>query len=164
MALRPGINLAAVAIEDTLPLREPVVVSRAELRRGGGSASFEAWFELGGRDRLVGGLLLDLDRMLPSRPADEPSLAAYVSNCPHEACHVRLESDPGILARAANGASVPDGPVLFCPCHFSMFDLNKDGSRFAGPAYRGLYRFVLSERGGSIIIDRLEGAVVELFG
>ena len=168
VALRPGLGLAGVASEDTLALLEPVVISRAELDTAGGSVAFEAWFRTGERDRLVGGLLLDLERILPATPAwrspDESALAAYVTNCPHEACKVRLESDPEILAKASDGASIPAGPVLFCPCHFSMFDLNKDGTRFAGPAWRGLYRFVVDVRGSSIIVSRLERAVVDLFG
>ncbi len=182
MALRPGLGLAGIAIEDTLPMLEPVVISRADLDRGGGEVAFEAWFRYGDRDRLVGGLLLDLEKMPPSRsstrpltrPSDrttadpvslsDPRLVAYVSNCPHEACTVHLESNRQILTRAADGVGLPDGPVLLCPCHFSMFDPRKDGSRFAGPAYRGLYRYVLGVSGSSIIIDRLERAVVELFG
>ena len=167
MALRPGLLLAGTAMEDTLALREPLVIARADLDSSEGSLKFDAWFRWNNRDRLVGGLLLDLSRMLPSAStaeSPEPAVVAYVSNCPHEACKVRLESDHEIINRAAIGVSVPAGPVLLCPCHFSLFDPKKGGSRLIGPAYRGLYRFALAEHDGSIIIERVERAVVELFG
>ncbi len=166
LALQPDIGLAKIAIDDTLPLLKAVVISRADLASAGGIVAFDAWFESGGRERLVGGLLLNMAQILPSRPPKQSldrTIVAYVSNCPHEACQVRLESDPEIIAKAANGASIPSAVVLFCPCHFSMFDIGNDGSRFVGPAYRGLYRFKTTERGGSIIVDRVERAVVELF-
>jgi nitrite reductase/ring-hydroxylating ferredoxin subunit len=163
LALRPGLGFTAKALEDTLPLLESVLISLADLDKAGGSLAFDAWFRLNDRDRLVGGLLLDLHRIDPVG-FSEPTLAAYVTNCPHEACKVRLESDPEILAQAADGESLPEGPVMLCPCHFSMFDLSEDGSRIAGPAWRGLYRFVLDEQDGRVIISRLERAVVQLFG
>lgn len=166
LALHPGVGLAKMAIDETLPLLQSVVISRADLANAGGIVAFDAWFESAGRDRLVGGLLLNLQQILPSLPPKEAldrTIVAYVSNCPHEACQVRLESDPEIIAKAANGASIPSAAVLFCPCHFSMFDIGNDGSRFVGPAYRGLYKFETAERGGSIIVDRVERAVIELF-
>jgi len=171
VTLSPALGLADIAVEDTLPLLAPVVITQTDLDSADGLVAFEAWFRWQERNRLVSGLLLDLDRLLPpgslpapdSRAANWP-LAAYVSNCPHESCKVRLESDPQNLARVSERAQLPDGPLLLCPCHFSIFNPADDGTRISGPAYRGLYRFVLDVQGGSITISRLERSVVDLFG
>lgn len=163
IALRPVAAFAALSRENTVALLEPVHIPRSELADGSKIVEFEAWFRLDGANRLVGGLLLDLDG-IAGLGARESALVAFVTNCPHEACKVLLERHPeAVVDRLGTDIEVPDGPILFCPCHFSIFDPSRDGSRLAGPAYRGLYRFVLEEHRSSIVVSRVEQTVADLF-
>lgn len=68
--------------------------------------------------------------------------AAVCVRCPHEGCDVDFVSDPNRLAQDIKdeiGHPV-EHAVYVCPCHNSTFKA-EDGSRLAGPAPRGLYRF-----------------------
>ena len=61
--------------------------------------------------------------------------------CPHEGCDVDFITDPSRLPEEISSqlGKVTE-PVYVCPCHNSTFKMD-DGSRLAGPAPRGLYRF-----------------------
>ena len=68
--------------------------------------------------------------------------AAVCLRCPHEGCDVDFVSDPNRLPQEVKdeiGRPV-EHSVYVCPCHNSTFKA-EDGSRLAGPAPRGLYRF-----------------------
>jgi Rieske Fe-S protein len=68
--------------------------------------------------------------------------AAVCVRCPHEGCDVDFVSDPNRLPQDIKdeiGHPV-EHAVYVCPCHNSTFKA-EDGSRLAGPAPRGLYRF-----------------------
>ena len=66
---------------------------------------------------------------------------AVCVKCPHEGCDVDFITDPSRLPEEITSqlGKVTE-PVYVCPCHHSSFKMD-DGSRLAGPAPRGLYRF-----------------------
>jgi len=68
--------------------------------------------------------------------------AAVCLRCPHEGCDVDFVSDPNRLPQDVKDeiGHPLDHSVYVCPCHNSTFRA-EDGSRLAGPAPRGLYRF-----------------------
>ena len=66
------------------------------------------------------------------------------------------------MVRLESG-TVPDHPLLVCPCHFSVFDPLQDGDVLNGPAHRGLYRFRLATSGTKIQITQVEEQVLTLF-
>ena len=71
--------------------------------------------------------------------------SAVCLKCPHEGCDVGFVSDPGQLPEEiTNALGRITEPVYVCPCHNSTFKIN-DGSRLAGPAPRGLYRFRVTD-------------------
>jgi Rieske Fe-S protein len=66
---------------------------------------------------------------------------AVCLKCPHEGCDVNFITDPSSLPEEiTNALGKVTEPVYVCPCHNSTFKMD-DGSRLAGPAPRGLYRF-----------------------
>lgn len=136
-------------------LREPVAVSLADLIDNGGTYEFEAWLTPEeGPDKLLQGILLK----------ERDYLAAYSTFCPHEACIVKLEPNPSELNSViASDAVLPDNAVMYCACHFSVFDIRSSGRLISGPANRGLYRFLFERRGDTIIITHIEASVLEVY-
>ena len=139
-----------------MPLREPVVISLDAIAENGGAYPFEAWLSpKGDSDKILDGILLK----------NGEDFAAYSLYCPHEACIVKLERDPGILRSVLEGDAVlPEHAVLYCACHFSVFDTLSQGRRISGPAERGLYRFLFEEKGGAVHVTHVEASVLDLYG
>lgn len=139
-----------------MALREPVTVLLDDLSSAGDSLAFEAWLTPSeGPDKLLEGLLI----------ADDDNLVAYSTYCPHEVCPVKLVSDPSKLSDAVRqGAAIPSHAVMFCGCHFSIFDPHAAGKRLTGPAPRGLYRFRVARAEDAIHITHVEAAILDLYG
>lgn len=155
-------------LDDLLELREPVPIAAAtlaELRRTGEGYAFEAWIAAdvgGGSVRLLPGIAIATGE---PKNGSGPSLAAYCTLCPHEACEVRLERDPEVAhAALEDGAELPAGPVFLCACHFSVFEAQSSGALISGPAFRGLYRFRMVARGDGVEITHVEKGVLDLYG
>jgi Rieske Fe-S protein len=89
---------------------------------------------------------------------------AVCVKCPHEGCDVDFISDPSRLPEEiTKQAGRVTEPVYVCPCHNSTFKM-EDGSRLAGPAPRGLYRFrVTGVSAAAVEIGEVEEDVL-LFG
>lgn len=87
--------------------------------------------------------------------AGPSALSALCLTCPHEQCRVDLVTDPAQLAAITGRAG--HHPVFECGCHLSVFDAQADGSRIAGEAPRGLYRF----RVGDVVQETIEIHEVE---
>lgn len=136
-------------------LRERVVISLDTLIKNGGAYQFEAWLSpAGGSDKLLDGILL--------KNGDD--LAAYSIYCPHEACIVKLERDPAKLSSVvASGTVLPKHAVLYCACHFSVFDTRSGGRHISGPAERGLYRFLFDQKGGNVHVTHVEASILEVY-
>lgn len=144
-----------VTEEGFVPLRERVVVSLDALVSNDGAYEFEAWLSApDGSDKLLDGILLK----------NGDHLAAYSMYCPHEACIVKLEREPGKLSSVvANDAVLPKHAVLYCACHFSVFDTRSSGRRISGPAERGLYRFLFEQKGGAVHITHVEASILDVY-
>jgi arsenite oxidase small subunit len=148
-----------------LPLLEPVVVPLSKLERPWKPVQFKARLSIpapkGDRLVIIPGVLL---RVGPGAAKGEPgAIRAYSLLCPHEYCPVNLVEDPRMI-RLDSGRPPPEHPLLFCPCHFSVFDPEENGLRLSGPAERGAYRFSFREEGGSAVIEAVESGVTRLFG
>ncbi len=137
-------------------LREQVVISLDDLLKNDGAYKFEAWLTPAlGSDKLLDGILLK----------NGNDLVAYSVYCPHEACIVKLERDPGELSSVvAKDAVLPKHPVMYCACHFSVFDPQSSGRHISGPAERGLYRFLFEEKGGAVHVTHVEAAILDVYG
>ena len=136
-------------------LRERVVISLDALVKNDGAYEFEAWLSpAGGSDKLLDGILLK----------DGDDLAAYSMYCPHEACIVKLERNPGELTSVvASDTVLPKHAVLYCACHFSVFDTRSSGRHISGPAERGLYRFLFEQKGGNVHVTHVEASILEVY-
>jgi len=142
--------------ENFMKLRERVVISPEDVSEHNGVYLFEAWVSPGdGPDKLLDGILL--------KNGDE--FAAYSTYCPHEACIVKLTENPEQLKSVvADGTVLPNHEVLYCACHFSVFDPKSSGRHISGPAERGLYRFLFEEDGDTIYVTHVESSILELYG
>jgi Rieske Fe-S protein len=153
----PGLLPGPSSGEDRFrELAEVVEVPLEDLPERGSSAPFKAWVEAPGTP--VGELLL---RGILWR-LGEGALDAFCLLCPHEICEVERVTDAAAVRRDA-AVTLPEPPLLVCPCHFSVFDPERGGERVAGPAPRGLYRFGLEIAGDRVRIDRVEASLVDRF-
>ncbi len=73
--------------------------------------------------------------------------------CPHQKCFTDLIKDPAQVFRETTFE--PAGPVLVCPCHGSVFDLQEDGKVLFGPAARAPDRFQFQIGGDKVAITGL---------
>lgn len=139
-----------------VPLRERVIVSYDDIVDNDGAYEFEAWLTpASGSDKLLDGILLE----------NEEGLAAYSTYCPHEACVLKMERDSAKLKSVAEpDAELPSHPVLYCACHFSIFDTRSSGRHISGPAERGLYRFLFERKDGAVHVTHVEASILKLYG
>ncbi len=96
----------------------------------------------------------------PGASSNPAAVHAFCRLCPHEICHVELQSDTSRLELDAGVA--PGYPLFVCPCHFSVFDPLSEGATLGGPAFRGLYRFKLQVRQETVEITQVEEEVLTL--
>jgi len=138
-----------------VPLRERVIVSYDDIVDNDGAYKFEAWLTPpSGPDKLLDGILLE----------NGEGLAAYSTYCPHEACTVKLERESAKLRPVVGSeAALPSHPVLYCACHFSVFDTRASGRRISGPAERGLYRFLFEEKDGAVHVTHVEASILKIY-
>ena len=84
--------------------------------------------------------------------------AVYSRICPHLGCVFNFVLNPDDVAKGYNFR--PDGPVFACPCHLSVFDIQKDGQVVSGPAPRPPRKFVYKIENNQLIISDLESGGV----
>jgi len=151
-------------------LEAPVLLPLAAIAVPWRPVSFEA--RVLGRDPDAGAVLLDgiLLRTQSEGAAggagqgasgSSAAVRAFCRLCPHEICHVELQSDTSRLELEAG--ATPEHPLLVCPCHFSVFNPLSDGALISGPAYRGLYRFKVQVKDNAVEITQVEEGVLTLF-
>jgi Rieske Fe-S protein len=151
---RPGTGTAAVASEFR-QLRNVIEIPLAAIEQPGSQVLFKAWIDepaAASGELLLRGILLRLQ---------SGSLDAFSLICPHEICEIESVTDSSLLPRDLG--PLPTHPLLACPCHFSVFDPEDGGTKLAGPAPRGLYRFGLRVVADHVLIDRVEASTVERF-
>ena len=114
-----------------LPLKTPVTIPLATLGEKWASTAFKARFtKSDGADSVVPGIAM-------KTPAGVKAFCAY---CPHELCVIKLN----------------DEHKLRCPCHFSLFDPERDGAYIAGPALRRTFEFRYSVAGADLTVTGVE--------
>jgi len=74
--------------------------------------------------------------------------------CTHQKCFMDLLTDPIQVLRETTFE--PPGPVLACPCHASIFDLQDGGKVLFGPAPRPPDRFQFQLEGNRVVITGLD--------
>jgi arsenite oxidase small subunit len=72
--------------------------------------------------------------------------------CSHNKCEMTYVKDPSI-ARSAFDVDTST-PVLACPCHFSVFDLLRNGQVIAGPAPSPPPQLIVEVRDQNIFVSR----------
>ena len=116
-----------------LPLRTPVVIPIDTVAPIWAAVPFKGRFtKSDGNDSLVPGLAVRTPR----------GVTAVCTYCPHELCAIRL-----------------DGHNLRCPCHFSLFDPERDGAWISGPALRRTYQFRFEVDGTNLVVTDVEAAL-----
>ena len=141
-----------------LRLKKPVSIAAGDLRLWR-PHPFSAWVDKPAAqgepaaERLLKGILVRASE----KPGPE-SLRALCLHCPHELCYVQLVED--LHHVRLKQSTRPDHPLLVCPCHFSVFDPQKEGALLEGPAERGLFRFRFQMRDDVVEIQEVEAAAV----
>lgn len=114
-----------------LPLNTPVRIDLAALAQPWAPVPFKARItKSDGADSVVPGIAL-------RTPNGVKALCAY---CPHELCVIKLD----------------DAHQLRCPCHFSLFDPQRDGAWISGPAARGTYQLEYAVGSDALVVSALE--------
>lgn len=95
-------------------------------------------------------------REIPGYAVKLPSgdFAVYSRICPHLGCVFNFVVNPDDVAKGYNFR--PDGPVFACPCHLSVFDIQKEGKVVSGPAPRPPRKFVYKVENNKLVISDLE--------
>lgn len=141
-----------------LRLKEPVSIAVGDLQPWR-PHPFSAWVDKPAAEgepaaeRLLKGILVRASE----KPGPE-SLRALCLHCPHELCYVQLVED--LQHVRLEQSERPAHPLLVCPCHFSVFDPQKEGALLEGPAERGLFRFRFQMRDDVVEIQEVEAAAV----
>ena len=87
---------------------------------------------------------------------------AFSRVCPHLGCSVAMVRSEETLAQSFNYRFSPFHPVLGCPCHFSVFDPNREGESVFGPALSGLPRVQLEVKDGVLYAVGVEAVPLTL--
>ena len=116
-----------------LPLKTPVVIPIDSVAQVWTPVLFKGRFtKSDGSDSFVPGLTVRTPN----------GVTAVCTYCPHELCVIHL-----------------DGQNLRCPCHFSLFDPERDGAWISGPALRRTYRFRFEVGGANLVVTDVEAAL-----
>ena len=116
-----------------MPLKTPVVIPIASVAQVWTPVPFKGRFtKSDGNDSLVPGLAVRTPK----------GVTAICTYCPHELCVIRL-----------------DGQTLRCPCHFSLFDPERDGEWISGPALRRTYQFRFEVDSSNLVVTDVEAAL-----
>lgn len=114
-----------------LPLKTPVEIPLNSLLETWAPVPFKARFTRSdGADSVVPGIAV----------RTPGAVRAFCAYCPHELCLIKLS----------------DAHELRCPCHFSLFDPQRDGAWISGPALRRTYRFKYGVRGDDLEVTGIE--------
>lgn len=113
-----------------LPLKTPIHIPLDAVARAWAPALFKARFtKSDGNDAIVPGLAVRTSK----------GVTAVCTYCPHELCVIGL-----------------DGERLRCPCHFSLFDPQRDGAWISGPALRSTYQFRYEVHTSDLVVTDVE--------
>jgi Rieske Fe-S protein len=74
--------------------------------------------------------------------------------CTHQRCKTAFVSDPAEV-EAMMGVR-PEGPVFYCGCHQSLFDVAQDAKPVLGPAKEPLWKFEFDIKGDDIVVTGVD--------
>ena len=163
-AAKPQAPATQPVVTRWLPLERTVDIPLDALGRPWSAVPFQGRIRLpenahtpGKRVRLRG-----LAIRLPEEagPSDDDRLCAFSTMCPHEICEVKFVENTAQI-RVDRGPT-PKHPLLFCPCHLSVYDPLADGAPLAGPAPRGAFRFAAAVVGDVLQITAVEDGVIHV--
>lgn len=75
-------------------------------------------------------------------------------HCTHERCVATYVTDNSEIRALADVA--PKNPVVYCPCHRSVFDVAEGGKAIKGPAKTPLWKFDFDIKGDDIVVTGLD--------
>lgn len=75
-------------------------------------------------------------------------------HCTHERCIATYLTDNSEIRALAD--LTPKNPVVYCPCHRSVYDLAEGGKVIKGPAKAPLWKFEFDIKGDDIVVTGLE--------
>jgi arsenite oxidase small subunit len=89
-------------------------------------------------------VLIDMGRSVPGGVGSKHSIVAYSAQCQHMGCPVAYR---------------PASRELFCPCHQSRYDPERQGSIIQGVAMRPLPKIKLQVRNGAVYAIGVDGLI-----
>lgn len=100
----------------------------------------------------IPGIVIRLPDDLAQKRGGGPKDRFYVVNlhCTHERCETAYITDKEEI-RAVSALDAPN-PIVYCPCHRSVFDLAADGKAIKGPAKEPLWKFDFDIKGDDIVV------------
>lgn len=74
--------------------------------------------------------------------------------CTHQRCKTTFVTDPAEIETMIG--TKPKGPVFYCGCHQSLFDVTEDAKPILGPAKEPLWKFEFDIRGDDLIVTGID--------
>lgn len=74
--------------------------------------------------------------------------------CTHNRCKTNFIADPSEIE--AMLGTKPPGPVYYCGCHQSLFDVAQDAKPILGPAKEPLWKFEFDVKGDDLIVTGID--------
>jgi Rieske Fe-S protein len=107
-------------------------------------------------DQLIPGVVIRLpDELAEKRGGGiKAKFAVLDLHCTHERCISAYITDKSEIRAMAD--LTPKNPVVYCPCHRSVFDITDGGKAIKGPAKAPLWKFDFDVKGDDIIVTGLE--------
>ena len=104
----------------------------------------------------VPGLVIRLPDELAQKMGGGAKTKFYVVDlhCTHERCVAAYIADRSEMRAVANVDA--KNPMVYCPCHRSVFDVAQEGKAVKGPAKQPLWKFNFDVKGDDIIVTGLD--------
>ena len=135
-------------------------VARPARASGGIAAPTKPWdatdFDYAVDGRVFPGIAI----RLPGPDGAPGGLFTACRICTHQACVFGFETNYQLVGDIV-GQALPN-PVLFCRCHFSVYDPAQQGRVLHGPAPRPPWLFTAEEKDGALTVTSLEKGAGEV--
>lgn len=107
-------------------------------------------------DLAVPGLVVRLSDEVAEKTGGEmkAKFAVLDLHCTHERCVAAFVANPK-EARALADIE-PKNPIIYCPCHRSVFDVAQGAKPVKGPAKEPLWKFNFDVKGDDIVVTGLD--------
>jgi Rieske Fe-S protein len=149
------------ALAAAVPLK---VAKLSQLERPWSTARFEYFMKVKAKstagdtvneERLPGLVVRLPDEIAQKRGGGPKSKFQVVSlYCTHNRCKADFIADPGEIE--AMIGTKPPGPVYYCGCHQTIFDIGQEAKPINGPAKEPLWKFEFDIRGDDLVITGID--------